>query len=65
MTYDLSDFPSQPIASKTESGIADTDNNRQLQTIAQSRQKVVLLSSYSPSCCAKQEGLYLPVSEGL
>lgn len=42
--YGLSDFPSQLIASKTESGIADTDYNRQLQTIAQSRQKFVLLS---------------------
>lgn len=31
--YDLSDFPSQLIASKTKIGIADMDNNRQLQTI--------------------------------
>lgn len=60
--YDLSDFPSQLIASKTESGIADTDNNRQLQTIAQSRHKFVPLSLLL--CTAQQEGLYLPVSEG-
>lgn len=60
--YGLSDFPSQLIASKTESGIADTDYNRQLQTIAQSRQKFVLLSLLL--CCTQQEGLYLPVSEG-